>query len=94
MHPDIVDPDALKKGVSLMKDITKRNYKAEFGISLKEAKEIVKLRNGRLPRTGWEAVVREGVNGCNANTLWLANLGHGSFTMWLGRAPLPVIGLR
>ena len=77
-----------------MKHTYKRNYKAEFGISLKEAKEIVMLRNGRLPRTGWEADVREDVNGCNTKTLWLANLGHGSFTMWLGRAPLPVIGLR
>ena len=37
------------------------NYKKEYGITLKKAKEIAKLRNGRLPQPGYECFVWSGL---------------------------------
>ena len=70
-----------QKGVSLLKDNYKQNYKSKFGITLKAAKEIVKSRNGRLPRPGWETLVKRDVVGGKAEELYLSNSA-GSFYLW------------
>ena len=62
---------------------TKTNYKANFGITLIEAKEIVKNRKGRLPRPGWEALVFKGVSdGHKFEVMLQNNAGKFSIRKW------------
>jgi len=59
---------------------TKTNYKSKYGITLKEAKAIVKGLNGRLPRPGYEALImREVLDNYHAE-FWLQNSA-GSFSI-------------
>ena len=59
------------------------NYKQKFGITLKEAKEIVKFQNGRLPRPGWEALVFKGVSdGHKFEVMLQNNAGKFSIRKW------------
>jgi len=58
----------------------KTNYKSKFGITLKEAKAIVKAKNGRLPRPGYEALIMREVLDNHSAEFWLRNSA-GSFSI-------------
>ena len=59
----------------------KTSNKSRYGFTLKEAKAIVKEKNGRLPRPGYEALIkREAINNHSAE-FWLQNSA-GSFSIF------------
>lgn len=59
---------------------SKTNYKSKFGFTLKEAKAIVKAQNGRLPRPGYEALIKREMINNHAAEFWLRNSA-GSFSI-------------
>ena len=67
------------------------NYKSKYGFTLKEAKALVKAQNGRLPRPGYEALIKSTVIDGYQAKFWLQNSA-GSFSIyrWIGVNPLPI----